>query len=257
MPLVHLSPYCQQQNCPIAASSSSSTTPLMSSYSTPAPSSSSSNTCSDPNNMITHTTISLRKRRMPCQRRRKTHYCYGCEAKVWVHLHSDTLVPICHRCLGAFVVAIREGSSASVQAAPASARHHHRHHHPLPTPPTPPASAATTTTSTSVSPNICTQDPSSHVSLFERLVHCFPIKRTTTATTTTCPVPRPLDYNDVCPICYDTLVSQHEQPVHLAPCMHTFHRACIEQWILGYKTTCPYCCQPTSLSRIQAIDTMH
>lgn len=109
MPLVHLSPYCQQQNCPIAASSSSSTTPLMSSYSTPAPSSSSSNTCSDPNNMITHTTISLRKRRMPCQRRRKTHYCYGCEAKVWVHLHSDTLVPICHRCLGAFVVAIREG----------------------------------------------------------------------------------------------------------------------------------------------------
>lgn len=86
--------------------------------------------------------------------------------------------------------------------------------------------------------------------------------------------------NDVCPICYDALVSQHEQPVHLAPCMHTFHRACIEQWILGYKTTCPYwyalvdqkdehahslirllyicSCQPTSLSRIQAIDcTMH
>lgn len=59
--------------------------------------------------MITHTTISLRKRRMPCQRRRKTHYCYGCEAKVWVHLHSETLVPICHRCLGAFVVALREG----------------------------------------------------------------------------------------------------------------------------------------------------
>lgn len=111
MPLVHLSPYCQP-NCPIATSSSSSTAPLMTSYSTPTPSSPSNNnnnTSVDPNNMITHTTISLRKRRMPCQRRRKTHYCYGCEAKVWVHLHSETLVPICHRCLGAFVVALREG----------------------------------------------------------------------------------------------------------------------------------------------------
>lgn len=64
--------------------------------------------------MITHTTISLRKRRMPCQRKRKTHYCYGCEAKVWVHLHSETLVPICHRCLGAFVVALREGVNQCV-----------------------------------------------------------------------------------------------------------------------------------------------
>lgn len=110
MPLVHLSPYCQK------SATSSSTTPLMTSYSTPTssstmifPSSTYCNTSIDPNNMITHTTISLRKRRMPCQRRRKTHYCYGCEAKVWVHLHSETLVPICHRCLGAFVVALREG----------------------------------------------------------------------------------------------------------------------------------------------------
>ncbi|KAI7876250.1 hypothetical protein K492DRAFT_239858 [Lichtheimia hyalospora FSU 10163] len=223
----------------------STPTPQSSSLSTMVfPSSTYCNTSIDPNNIITHTTVSLRKRRMPCQRRRKTHYCYGCESKVWVHLDSQTLVPICHRCLGAFVVAIREGS-ASAQASPASV------HQPRP----PPTATSTTTTTTNLSSSICTQDPyaSPHVSLFERLVHCFPIKRTATS----CPVARPLDYNDVCPICYDTLVSQHEQPVQLAPCMHTFHRACIEQWILGYKTTCPYCCQPTSVSRIQAIDTLH
>lgn len=45
----------------------------------------------------------------------------------------------------------------------------------------------------------------------------------------------------ICPICYDDQKPIDGPTLALTSCGHTFHKNCLEEWIMAQHADCPYC----------------
>ena len=55
-----------------------------------------------------------------------------------------------------------------------------------------------------------------------------------------------------CPICMIELNAG--DPVRFLPCMHVYHKDCIDDWLLKHSLTCPNCMEPVDSALLNSYE---